>query len=293
MRIIGETGRASPATGSSARETAKSTPQRSRHHQQPLRSLSGSASRVVCPETPSRSTCDGTNLQPTGTDALRSLDAERSFGAACSSGPSIFECCGITPFGTQGSPSARSLSRETLQASVYVGQVDNKFLLCKTSETSTDLFLVDQHAAHERVRFEHLLDDLFSERTQSVKLPKPVGVVLQADPSRRQLAAALDDLQAWGFACCHTGSAERQMWVSAVPDALWDRLAAHDDLTRLIVLSAVQSKGSKGNIAQAAPVDAAPSWVQAMARCPPVLIGAVQSIACRGQSRASPAPCWR
>jgi DNA mismatch repair protein MutL len=96
----------------------------------------------------------------------------------------------------------------------YIGQVAATYLLA--SNDAGDLILIDQHAAHERVRYDQLKREQ-QEGTLSQELLVPV--VLPLSPSETQiLAEARPDLEAEGF---HLEPFGRDTWcVRSVPVVL-------------------------------------------------------------------------
>jgi DNA mismatch repair protein MutL len=78
------------------------------------------------------------------------------------------------------------------------------------------LYLIDQHAAHERITYERLLAQHGAGAVQSQALLMPHYVALPPDAQQALLAAA-DDLAAWGFALEETGGGVQLL---AVPGGL-------------------------------------------------------------------------
>ncbi|HEY8370999.1 MAG TPA: hypothetical protein VIM86_16980 [Thermodesulfobacteriota bacterium] len=75
----------------------------------------------------------------------------------------------------------------------YIGQLRASYLLCEGRE---GLVVIDQHAAHERLRFERLRRALAEGRTPAVRLLVPRAVTLRADRAALvvERAGALADL---------------------------------------------------------------------------------------------------
>jgi DNA mismatch repair ATPase MutL len=78
------------------------------------------------------------------------------------------------------------------------------------------LYLIDQHAAHERITYERLLAQHAAGTIQSQALLLPQHVPLPPDVQQALLGAA-DELAAWGFAL---DEADRGVQVRAVPAGL-------------------------------------------------------------------------
>lgn len=77
----------------------------------------------------------------------------------------------------------------------YLGQVRNTFLLL---ESNDGLYVVDQHAAHERVMFEQLKAQVNSESFQSQPLLIPIQMELSSD-EQAALESSKDELTQLGF----------------------------------------------------------------------------------------------
>ncbi len=97
----------------------------------------------------------------------------------------------------------------------YIGQLDRTYLVC---ESSGELVLVDQHAAHERVAFERLRSAHGRRELRRQRLLFPIPIEL-ADAAT---AAAAEDpaLPGLGFEVERTG--ERTVLLRAVPELLKD-----------------------------------------------------------------------
>jgi DNA mismatch repair protein MutL len=89
----------------------------------------------------------------------------------------------------QGAPATR------LPPLRVVGQVSETYIV---AEAPDGLYLVDQHAAHERVVFERLLRDHGKQPIERQHLLLPVAVDLPPNVAMR-LLGQLDLLEEWGF----------------------------------------------------------------------------------------------
>ena len=78
------------------------------------------------------------------------------------------------------------------------------------------LYLIDQHAAHERITYERLLAQHAAGALQSQRLLLPQHVALPP-PARQALLGAADELAAWSFALVE---ADGGVEVQAVPTGL-------------------------------------------------------------------------
>jgi len=104
-----------------------------------------------------------------------------------------------------------------------IGQYLNSYLLCQVND---ELVLIDQHAAHERIGFEHLRDQLASDGIESQSLLFPV--VLELDHREAAvLTEHLDEFPRFGFEVEAFGG--RSFTVKSVP-----ALVVDVDVERLI-----------------------------------------------------------
>ncbi len=84
---------------------------------------------------------------------------------------------------------------ERLPALRMLGQVAATYIV---AEGPDGLYLIDQHAAHERILYEALLEAWLAGHTEAQVLLEPAVVTLPMDEAA-QLEALLPDLPAWGW----------------------------------------------------------------------------------------------
>ncbi|HXT00665.1 MAG TPA: DNA mismatch repair endonuclease MutL [Elusimicrobiota bacterium] len=106
----------------------------------------------------------------------------------------------------------------------YIGQIERAYLLF---EAAGGLFMLDQHAAAERILFEKLMAEVEHGGAKSQKLMLPIPVALPASATRMVLEKA-DRLRKLGFDV--EGYGKSGLHVTAVP-ALF---ASADDVKKLI-----------------------------------------------------------
>ncbi len=116
---------------------------------------------------------------------------------------------------------------------VYLGQFADLYLL---AQCGTDLYLVDQHAAHERILFEETMEQMGRNAALSQRLLLPVNVELATE--RFQVwEERKADLTTIGFDASHFGG--QTVMINAIPAILAHRSpektfgAALDDIQRL------------------------------------------------------------
>jgi DNA mismatch repair protein MutL len=104
-----------------------------------------------------------------------------------------------------------------------IGQYLNSYLLCQADD---ELVLVDQHAAHERIGFERLRNQLASDGIESQALLFPTVLELEHREAS-VLEEHLDDFARFGFEVEAFGG--RSFTVKSVP-----AMVAHVDVERLV-----------------------------------------------------------
>ncbi len=83
-----------------------------------------------------------------------------------------------------------------------VGQVGKCFIVAETKE---GLILIDQHAAHERINFERIMESMYQKKVESQSMMFPI--TYQVDPIRKKaLVAKLDLLRNAGIGITEFGS---------------------------------------------------------------------------------------
>src|SRR5262249_35498097 len=98
--------------------------------------------------------------------------------------------------GSQAAPTSMSPA-PALPPLRALAQLAQTYLLTEGPDGA--LYLIDQHAAHERITYERLLAQHGASALQSQALLLPHAVALPPHAQQALLAAA-DDLAAWGFA---------------------------------------------------------------------------------------------
>lgn len=118
------------------------------------------------------------------------------------------------PTGAGGAPETGAPDRPHLPVLRPVGQVGNLYVVAESPE---GMYLIDQHAAHERVLYERFLDAVERERPESQPLlaPEPVDLTPR---QRAMLVEYVDDLRSHGFEVEPFG-ADGTWLLRAVPSA--------------------------------------------------------------------------
>jgi DNA mismatch repair protein MutL len=130
--------------------------------------------------------------------------------------PGPWPDAGSAPRGSADRDAFPTLGPEKFTALKFVGQVFRGYILCEGAER---LVLIDQHAAHERIAFEHLRAQLQAGAIERQSLLIPVSV--DVDPRQLEaLTSAQSELEALGFEVEPFG--ERTVLVREVPALLGD-----------------------------------------------------------------------
>jgi len=127
--------------------------------------------------------------------------------------------------GTAVLPEVDNEERGFFSSLQIIGQYRNSYILCQDRE---DLLLIDQHAAHERIRFESLRSQYMQGCVQRQALLFPVTVELDFREAA-SFAENIDQLNSFGFEIEHFGG--KTYVLKAVPHLLADkdtRLLLHD-----------------------------------------------------------------
>ncbi len=112
---------------------------------------------------------------------------------------------------------AALFSQEALGTAAVIGQFNNTYILC---EKGDELVLIDQHAAHERIIYEHLRSLARTEKAvpvQRLLLPETVELGFRESAALEQV---LPELNRAGLEIDHFGA--NTFIIKAVPDILKD-----------------------------------------------------------------------
>ena len=133
-----------------------------------------------------------------------------------SSRPALWSSAGISPRHTGSSPVALGIPMVSLPVLRVLGQLLNSYII---AEGSDGLYLIDQHAAHERILFEKIKDQRSRQEIEVQGLLEPV--TLEVNPRQEQvLKPYYQDMAEFGFSIEPFGN--RAYLVRAVP-ALLDK----------------------------------------------------------------------
>ena len=120
-----------------------------------------------------------------------------------------------------------------------LGQAFDMFLICEVDE---GLLFVDQHAAHERLLFEKLKEQVESQSVPVVKLLIPRLIELSAEESLA-LESSLGELRSLGFEIDQAG--QKVYAIRSVP-VLFDQIDPQEVLREILQETTVLSHADKG-----------------------------------------------
>ncbi len=123
-----------------------------------------------------------------------------------------------------------------------IGQLFDTYWLIEFEEK---LYIIDQHAAHEKIKYEHLIEQIKGGRVDSQLISPPYILSLSVS-QEETLLAHMEDFSHTGFAIEHFGG--REYAVTAVPVELFG-MGEKDYL-----ISVIDELASSGNIKEPAAV---------------------------------------
>lgn len=195
------------------------------------------------------------------------------------------------------------LDRLSIRTASVIGQVHEKFVACLVNKNQ--IVLVDQHAAHERIRLEYLLGKYFRLCSQHGEMvSKPLGYVVEISASIGDLLRNSDTLSAlkyWGFQILFEQQPylvikrKRKQYysvlVKTVPYLLHSRFKQQPELvTQLIIEIAAwiesghalrQADASRSAMLRSSALKES-QWMMTLWLLPTFVIDLFASVACRG-----------
>ena len=157
---------------------------------------------------------DGKEVRP-ATGALVSFDG--LFVDNIEWGVEGIEIHGTRRRSTEPRLSENPVGNDELEVMKVVGVWDSKFIIC---HHGTMLYAIDQHAAHERVNLEKLLDQI--DRVTSTRELKDVIDVQVPITKLNLLPAVKSELRRWGWKVIQAGSSWKIHAIPVVCDVLVD-----------------------------------------------------------------------
>lgn len=183
-----------------------------------------------------------------------------------------------------------TIDKEMLHWCNYVAQIDLKFLLFSyITEQSMTLILIDQHAAHERIRVESFLRtycEQIRQKTVNMVHLSQAKVILLAAREVVELSGMPGCLSQWGFEVSipmqildRSDSDYSQVIVKSVPALLADRLVTDDRLLQTILRALLSQEEDPDSEIR---LNRKLSWIAMIRNMPSALIDLINSKACRG-----------
>ncbi len=109
----------------------------------------------------------------------------------------------------------RMLSREARSSHKIIGQIFDTYWLVQYNDS---LYIIDQHAAHEKVLYERMMKEFQDKRIISQYLNPPIVVTL-TNQEEDLLQSHMDVFESFGFEITPFGGRDYQ--ISAMPDNLY------------------------------------------------------------------------
>lgn len=244
---------------------------------------------------------------------IMSIENESVFDdpSRCNDGQKKLHQSWSTALPFEGDRHNGKLSREELSRATIIAQVDRKFILVRMTpanenradDTSNQiLVLVDQHAADERCRLEHLLSDMFildensgATSIRTYPFPTPIQCPIQEDEVS-SLAAYSMYFESWG---CHykvqseviDGRRQHSILIEALPLVIAERCRLEPKLFIQLLRKEIWSRAGerapplRRNTSTFAPTSEPEKqsfpWLRWIAGCPEGMLDLVNSRACR------------
>ncbi|KAG6029468.1 hypothetical protein E4U19_000952 [Claviceps sp. Clav32 group G5] len=203
------------------------------------------------------------------------------------------------------------VSRRALDKAKVIGQVDRKFILLQlplrpskhaapSSEASSALIMLDQHAADERCRLEELMSQYFSQSTQGLQavteqLERPIVFEMSAR-EKDLLGRCHAHFQAWGIVMEQrktdkhgetqvvgvdaSGGCGAVMAVSSLPPSILERCQSDPKLVIELVRKEIW-KFEDGAVPLNPVYEPGRSWVSCFHDCPDGILHLLYSRSCR------------
>jgi DNA mismatch repair ATPase MutL len=183
-------------------------------------------------------------------------------------------------------------ARSDLQISELeiIGQVDEKFIACIDLQKS-QIVLVDQHAAHERIRYEKKMDNYLSQRlskssNEIVSIERSIDHRPLTEAVFEDLKSVTDLLQFWGFGIFVAEKA-REVELTFLPSLCSsgkkDELQyLFDSLANWLRIIPARRRLDDLKVAIASQTNPSTLWMIALRHAPTVIVDKMTMWSCRG-----------